>query len=114
MLLSDILKLDIGLFSKDVNSRIKNGQIRLNGNSINKDIEMPNLQRDRSGKLMIIDAGSFIFNIIRKNPSWIDKMKIFGFENLFDTNIDNDLTDFLSEFIFLKISRKEFFIVKKI
>ena len=42
------------------------------------------------------------------------QLKIFGFENLFDSNIDNELTKILNEFILIKISKKDSFILKKL
>jgi hypothetical protein len=44
------------------------------------------------------------------NKNWLDKLKMFGIENLFESNIDNDLTKFLKNFIWIKISKKQFLI----
>jgi len=42
-----------------------------------------------------------------------NQIKIFGFENLFGSNIKNELTDILNEFIFVRTSKKETFLLKK-
>lgn len=121
--ISEILKQQ-GLFSQDIKSRIKNKQIFINGESISDDIEIDcaivtNKKKDVAGVefgndiVDVIDAGDFLFDLI-KNKNWRDKIEIFGFENLFDTNIKNDLTLFLKSFIFLKISKKQILILKKV
>lgn len=42
------------------------------------------------------------------------KLKIFGFEDLFGSNVKNDLTEILDEFIFVRTSKKEAFLLKKV
>jgi len=105
MKLSDILKKQ-GLFSNDIKARLKNNQIILNSEVITSDIEL--LVEDN-----IINAGDFIFSLI-KNPIFLLQLKVFGFENLFNSNIENELTKKLNQFIFIRISKKEFFLLKKI
>ena len=41
------------------------------------------------------------------------KLKIFGFEDLFGSNVKNDLTEILDEFLFVRTSKKEAFLLKK-
>lgn len=115
MKLSDVLKQK-GLFSNDIKSRIKNKQLRINGNQISEDIEIhaiPFGKNDNGEDIWWIDAGDFIFYEICKNHTWINRCKIFGFENLFMSDIKNDLTEFLKGFFCLQISKKEVLILKK-
>jgi hypothetical protein len=121
--LSEILKQQ-GLFSQDIKARLKNKQISINGESISEDINIDcsiikNTKKDATGQCFnndiadVIDAGDFLFNLIRSNEKWQNQIRIFGFEELFDTNIENELTLFLKSFIFLKISKKQIFILKR-
>lgn len=61
----------------------------------------------------VLDAGVFLFDILKSNGNWQKKLSIFGLEGLFDSNIENDLTTFLKNFIFLKISKKQALILRK-
>lgn len=103
MKISEILK-EQGLFSNDIKNRIKNKQITINGETISSDIDI--------NCIKIIDGCDFVFNMC-KNKNWLDKLKMFGIENLFESNIDNDLTMFLKNFIWIKISKKQFLIAIK-
>lgn len=62
---------------------------------------------------VIKESGEFICELGKLNPIFITQLKMFGFENLFDSNIKNDLTDILNQFILVKISKKESFLLKK-
>lgn len=101
--LSDIIKIE-GVFANDIRTRFKNNQISIN-NEVVKDNLTINLTK-------ITEAGVWIANNISKNPIWIQRCKLFGFENLFDSNIENDLTNFLKSFKLLKISKIEMFILQ--
>lgn len=109
MKLSDILK-EMRIFSQDIKSRFKNGQIAINGEVIKADVEIPISDFDK-----VIPAGDFIFNILNnaefKNASIA--FNILGVENLFggETNINSALTRHLKDFWLLKISKKEFFVI---
>jgi len=107
--LSEILKQQ-GLFSQDIKARFKNKQMSINGESISEDVDIN--CSIVSGKVETIDVGDFLFGII-SNKDWALKIHIFGFENLFDTNIENNLTLFLKNFIFLKTSKKQILILKR-
>jgi hypothetical protein len=112
--LSEILKQQ-GLFSQDIKVRIKNKQIQINGESISEDNEIDCViikdKRDND-VIDIVDAGDFLFGYV-SNENWLAKIKIFGFENLFNTNIENELTLVLKGFMFIKVSKKQMFVLKK-
>ena len=120
--LSEILKQQ-GLFSQDIKARINSKQISINGCPVSEDIEIDcvvkkNTKKDVTGKefggdiVDTIDAGVFLFGLL-SNKVWAARIKVFGIEELFDSNIENDLTFFLKSFIFLKISKKQSLIIKK-
>jgi hypothetical protein len=110
MKLFEILKQQ-GLFSNDIRTRIKNNQISINGEIINADLDLDIELKDDVA--ITLESGSFIACAISLNPIFAHQMKIFGLENLFDSNIKNDLTDILSHFIFVKISKRDSFILKR-
>lgn len=113
MKLFDILKQQ-GLFSNDIKLRIKNNQITINSEVINDNIEL-DIELDKEGLVVIVDADDFLFWMLMKNKKTdvAIQFKIFGFENLFGSNIKNDLTDILNDFIFVRTSKKETFLLKK-
>jgi hypothetical protein len=120
MKLFDILK-QCGVFSSDIKNRIKNKQIIINGVAIDTNIDLDieteivvdNLSEVINAK--IFETGGFICNILSKENANIfsKQMRIFGFENLFNSNVNNNLTEYLNQFILIRISKKESFIVKK-
>ena len=122
--ISEILKQQ-GLFSQDIKARIKNKQISINDEPIsdeNFEINcnvIKNTKKDVTGInfnneiVDIIDAGDFVFNLV-SNKKWLAMIQIFGLENLFgETNINNDLTLFLKDFILLKTSKKQIFVIRR-
>jgi hypothetical protein len=66
-----------------------------------------------SNTAVILESGQFIADTIRNNKIFAHQMNLFGFENLFDSNIDSELTKYLNGFYFVKISKKDSFILKK-
>lgn len=62
---------------------------------------------------VIKESGDFICELGKINSTFMTQLKLFGFENLFDSNIKNDLTDILNEFILIKLSKKDSIILKK-
>lgn len=111
MKLFDILKQS-GLFSNDIKLRIKNNQITINSEVIKDNIEL-DIELDDKELAVITDADDFLFWTLIKDKESLNKFKIFGFENLFGSNIKNDLTETLNEFIFVRTSKKETFLLKK-
>ena len=118
MKISDILKAR-GMFSKDIRIRLKNGQLQLNGEVIKEDIEVTELEiNDDPGNEITIDdivqdAGDFLFIMIASNPTWVTRCHVFGFENLFNSNIDNELTHILGGFNLLRISKRDLLVIEK-
>lgn len=114
MKVSDILK-EKGMFSKDIRIRLKNGQLRLNNEIIKEDVEVTSMELSDDITIddIVQDAGDFLFFNVVKDPIWLLRCKIFGFENLFNLEIENELTDFLNMFNLLRISKKELIIIKK-
>lgn len=102
VMLSEILK-NRGLFSKDIKTRFAQKQIRVNGDVIENDINI-----DMEG---ILDIGEFIFALISNNI-WALRIQIFGLEELMDSNIKNDLTEFLKQFKIVRTSKKDIFVIK--
>lgn len=62
---------------------------------------------------VIKESGDFICELGKINPIFMTQLKLFGFENLFDSNIKNELTDILNKFILIKLSKKDSIILKK-
>lgn len=118
MKVTEILKA-YGVFSKDIRIRLKNGQLRLNNNIIKEDFEITTFELcDEPGNEVklsdfVEDAGDFIFHNIAKNPIWLNRCILMDFQELFDTDIENDLTLFLKGFNLLKISKREMIVIKK-
>lgn len=121
MKLFDILK-QCGVFSSDIKNRIKNKQIIINGEPVDSNIELEietdiivDINLGEIVKAKIFETGGFICNILLKENGYIfsEQMKTFGFDNLFNSNINNNLTKHLNKFIFIRISKKESIILKK-
>ena len=101
--LNEIMK-QRGIFSKDIKQRFSNGQVTVNGDVVGIDFEL--------SFSSLIEIEDFI-SIISENSMWVLRMHMLGIETLFNCNIKNDLTKFLEGFQFVKISKKERFIIKK-
>ena len=122
MKLFEILK-QAGLFSNEIKARIKNGQITINNEIVKSDIDL-NVELEEVLDIIFhedvfiaakrIDASDLIFKLIKQNHLFFHQMNIFGFENLFGSNIDNELTKILSGFLLVRASKKELFLLKKI
>ena len=97
----EILK-NLGLKANEIKQRLNNGQIKLNNDVIKIDIDIEVSE--------IIDAGDFIFNMIENGKTSVKIFNIIPIEDFFGSNIDNELN---RNFQFLRISKKEFFIIKK-
>lgn len=113
MKLFEILKQQ-GLFANDLRQRVKNGQISINGDVIKNDIEL-NIELNEDSTAKIIETGNFISKLIlsKNGEIFAKQLKMIGIENLFDSNIDSELTKNLNKFIFVKFSKKESFILIK-
>ncbi len=105
--LINILKDDLGFFSNDLRSRLKNGQIKVNGDVVKENLEFDLLEED--GKPNRIDVGDFIFNLL-SDPIWAFRLTLFDFESLANSNVNNDLVNFLKNFIIIRTSKKHVFV----
>jgi len=55
---------------------------------------------------IVKDAGEIIFMLLKKHQSMFNICKMFWFENMFDCNINNEITNELNNFLLLKFSKK--------
>jgi hypothetical protein len=106
----NILKETSGIFSKDLKVRFNNNQIKLNGETVDKN-QLLDVVRDKSGNIIQEELGDFIFHNIIPNEVWKKRVEIFGIENLFNSNIENDLTNFLKKFVLVKTGKKNFTVI---
>lgn len=114
MKLFEILKQQ-GLFSNEIKARVKNNQISINTEIVKSDIEL-DIETETIDEIitpLTIDPGDLLFDLIKAKQYNITQLKIFGLEGMIDSNIKNDLTEILNQFIFVRISKKETFLLKK-
>jgi len=117
MKITEILKY-VGLFSEDINQKFKNNQIILNGEIVNEDIDL-NVSE-------IIDAGEWLSKYICSmslTPLRTFKIlcHIAEIDNIFadgcctfnDIPIHTVYPE-LNEYLFLRISKKQSYVLKKI
>lgn len=107
-----------GLFANDIRQRFKNGQIKLNGEliqDIDLDVELVEKIVDEkvSKEPIIIDAGDFIFSLLKMNKIFGTQLKMFDFETLSESNVNCELKDILSDFFIIRFSKKDIIVVKK-
>jgi hypothetical protein len=106
--LSNIIMFATGAFAKDARQRIKNNQIEINGEKVTQDIEIDVVVENE--KPLIFDAGSFLCEYILINNIWKQRCQVFGVEALW--LFDNDLSKFFSDYLFIKTSKKQMFVIK--
>lgn len=110
MRLSKILKLN-GMFASDVKSKLKAGQIKLDGDPVSGDLDLevdPHLTKEN-----LLEVGEFIYDNIVDNDFWYKTCMVIPFEVLGTCNVNNTLTEFMRNFHVVRISKKEMFVVKK-
>jgi len=110
MKISEILK-QRGVFANEIRSRFKNGQIKLNGektNNLDLDVKF-----DDADNLIVHDVGEFIFKIISQNDVFASQLKIFDFETITESNLDNELKNIFSKFFIIRFSKKDIILVEK-
>lgn len=131
MKISEFLKTQ-GIFSNDIKNRFKSNQIKINGEVINNDIEL-NVIFQSPNPIFITtvnyEAGNWIFKNLISKLSDSKKKQLFAIINLFDIDtifsgdcklnnipIEEILPELnvLKNHIFLKISKKQSYIFKKI
>lgn len=111
MKLSDILK-GIGIPSKEIKIRLSANRILINDEVVNQDIELGELELNEKGDPWIQDIGDFVFWLLTDHPKLGEQMKVLtsflgcNFENLIGSNIKNELTDYLNQFIIVRISKR--------
>jgi valyl-tRNA synthetase len=106
MELFEFLK-EFGLNANDIKARLSNKQILVNGRVSTRDLDLGNISE-------VHDQGFFIRKLT-KLPLWekhSQQIMFWGLENLLGTNIQNDLTEFLSDFKMIQISKDDIIFVK--
>lgn len=117
MKIIEILKQK-GLFANDIRIRFKNNQIKLNGEptqDVDLDVELIEKIVDDIviKEPTIIDAGDFIFSLLKKNPMFVLQLKMFDFETLSESNVNCELKNILNNFFIIRFSKKDIIVVKK-
>jgi hypothetical protein len=122
MTIHEILKIQ-GLFSQDIKAKIKNGQIKLNGEdvidgSLDLDLKFSKeeLKLIEENKFKFEDAGNFLFKIINKDPecsALCTGMEGIHPEVWHELNFTNKLVKKFKKVFVLKLSKKEWIILKK-
>jgi len=109
-MLTDILK-SRAIFSKEIKARFAQKQIHVNGLPIENDIDI-DAELDDAGNVIMIEIGDFMFSLMRNNI-WVLRLKIFTLEGLLSSSIKNDLTEHLKNFIIVRTSKKDIFVLKR-
>ena len=100
MRLRDALR-EYGLNVNDIKDRVQQNQIFINGEKTNnEDIVIGNIKS-------IYDEGFFLQKLYKQSfyENFKNQLLFFGVENLIDSNIENELTNFLSNFLLVKIKK---------
>ena len=111
----DILKKQ-GLFVNDIKLKIKNGQIKLNGEVITNGALELNIEWDETTKFE--NLGDFVFKIIQMSPKHseiINGMWAAGIEVdvMGEVNFTNDIVNLFKKVYVIRTSKREVFIIKK-
>ena len=108
-----------GMFSQDIRTKVKNGQIRLDGETIkDSNIELDIVFNESDKGFKFQDFGDFVFQIIMKDglaknlllTTWEAGVDL---ENLAGSNIQNKLVDVFKKVHILRISKREALILIK-
>lgn len=106
MELYEFLK-EYGLNANDIKARFSNKQILVNGGVSTKEFDIGNISE-------VYDQG-FFMKKLQKLPLWekhSQQIMFWGLENLLESNIQNDLIKFLSNFKMIQISKDDIIFVK--
>lgn len=108
MKLYDFLK-EYGLNANDIKNRLKSNQILVNGEPKEKDYDLGNITH-------VYEQGFFMQELY-KQPFYenhVEQLMFFGIENLInnESNIDNELTEFLSNYQMIQISKDSIIFIK--
>lgn len=112
--IKDIL-LQLGVPSQEIKIRTKSGQIKLNGTLVTDGQQEVMIAEDpeHPGTASTQDLGDFVFATICPKPLWRERAKRIGIENLFDCNLDNDLTHVINNHLLLAFSKKDRVVLTK-
>lgn len=108
MKLYDLLK-EVGLPANEIKARLAQNIIKVNGESKGRDYDL--------GPIKAVYDEGFFFDKLYELPNYekhYKQLKFFGIENLMsgESNIENELTDFLKNFKLIQLSRESFIIVE--
>jgi hypothetical protein len=102
-----------GVFSQDIRIKIKNKQLKLNGELItNPNMEL-DIEFDEDSKdFKFQDFGNFIFDILMKGERVRDLLHdtwsvVDDIETLAQTNLDNNLVKVFRKVFILRIAKRE-------
>lgn len=108
-----------GLFSQDIKVKIKNGQLKLDGEPIiNSHMELDVIVDEEDKNFKFQEFGDFLFHIIMEGglgrklllSTWESGIDI---ESLSETDIQNSLVDIFKKVHILRISKREAIILIK-
>ena len=107
-----------GLFSQDIRIKIKNGQIKLNGEVVTDSNMELDIEFDEDKNFKFQEFGDFLFHIIRKGE--LGRVLLLAtveagidLESLGETDIQNRLVDVFRKIHILRISKRESIILIK-
>jgi valyl-tRNA synthetase len=108
--LQEILKI-IGMNVGDIRSRVSTGSIKLNGD------EVEDVRKDIGEISEVRSLGSFIQKLQKDIDfeRWSNLLLVTGFDNLMagESNINNELTEYLKDWSLLRTSGSDGFFIKK-
>ena len=92
------------MFAKELKTRLQNNQILVNGEPEKADYDMGNIT-------IVYDQGFFLEELydMPNYEKWVDQIMFFGIVNLIggESNIKNELTDFLKKYKMVQLSKKD-------
>jgi len=108
MKLYDLLK-EYGMFAKELRARLENNQILVNGEPQKGDYDLGNVTH-------VYDQGFFLEELYNmpNYDKWVNQLMFFGLVDLIggESNIENELTNFLKNYKMIQISKESAVFVK--
>lgn len=102
MKLYDFLK-KYGIFANEIRQRLQSNQILVNGSPQDGDYDLGNVTH-------MFDSGFFLPELYKmpNYDKWSSQIMVIGLENLMtgESNIQNELTDYLKDYIMIQISKE--------
>ena len=105
MTLKDLLK-DKNIPSKEIHTRLNNGNITIDGVIIKDNIELGDIPFNE-------DIGDFVFNLIKTNHKFLKQLEFFKLEEIIGSNITSELKLHLDNFRIIKFSKKDSIVINK-